>query len=61
MAKTDRKPANPGAVASTDLSRCKGVLKPPATGDKGLVEPAPHTDAMPEIRPGETPQQQPGQ
>jgi len=46
--------------SESEISRCKGVLTPPPTGDRGLVEPAPSTDNMPVIRPGDTPQQLPG-
>ena len=55
--KKDQQAENGGSESQT--SRCKGVLKPPPTGDSGMVEPAPHTDDMPVIRPGETPQQAP--
>lgn len=36
-----------------NLADCNGVLQPPATGDKELVEPAPKTGNMPVIKPGE--------
>lgn len=43
---------------SVDLSRCGGVVKPPATGDQQLVEPAPKTGNMPVIPPEAVPGQQ---
>jgi len=46
--------------SESEISRCKGVLMPPPTGDRGLVEPAPSTDNMPVIRPGDIHQQVPG-
>ncbi|MCJ8506476.1 hypothetical protein MUU53_00965 [Rhizobium lemnae] len=39
---------------SGSLADCNGVLKPPATGDQQLVEPAPKTGNMPVIRPGKS-------
>lgn len=45
---------------SGNLADCNGVLKPPATGDKGLVAPAPQTGNMPVIKPGQAPNQQGG-
>ncbi len=45
---------------SGSLADCKGVLKPPATGDQELVEPAPQTGNMPVIKPGQSPVQQGG-
>lgn len=54
----DRQSENRGPEGQT--SRCKGLLAPPPTGDRGLVEPAPPTEDMPVIRPDELPQQVPG-
>jgi len=54
---TDRQTENEGSESK--ISRCKGVLTPPPTGDHGLVEPAPPTGDMPVIRPGDIPQQVP--
>nr|WP_246779041.1 hypothetical protein [Rhizobium sp. BK650] len=47
--------------SESKISRCKGVLTPPPTGDREMVEPAPPTGDMPVIRPGDTPQQVPKQ
>lgn len=41
---------------SGNLANCNGVLKPPATGDHDIVEPAPQTGNMPVIKPGQAPQ-----
>ena len=51
--------AQPGSNDSLTqtLNPCDGVLKPPATGDKGLTEPPPDAGETPVIRPGEVPQQ----
>jgi len=54
---TDRQTENEGSESK--ISRCKGVLTPPPTGDRGMVEPASPTGDMPVIRPGDTPQQAP--
>lgn len=40
------------------LAKCGDVLKPPDTGDKGLVKPAPEKGSMPVIRPKTVPPQQ---
>ncbi|MBB3595792.1 hypothetical protein FHX08_006209 [Rhizobium sp. BK529] len=55
--KKDRQAEDDGK--ESDTSRCKGVLTPPPTGDRGMVETPPPTGDMPVIRPGETPQQAP--
>ena len=45
--------------SESEMSRCKGVLTPPPTGDRGMVETPPPTGDMPVVRPGDTPQQTP--
>lgn len=40
------------------LADCKGVLKPPSTGDSDFVVPAPPTGDTPVIPPGQVPQKQ---
>jgi hypothetical protein len=50
-----------GDVRSADSSKlqaCNGVLKPPATGDSDLVQPAPPVGNTPVIRPEDAPQGQ---
>lgn len=56
----DGQPGSNDSLTET-LNPCDGVLKPPATGDKGLTEPPPNAGETPVIRPGEVPQQQPKQ
>ncbi|CDM62379.1 putative secreted protein (plasmid) [Rhizobium favelukesii] len=41
-----------------DLSRCNGVLIPPASGDEGLEQPAPSTGTLRVIPPSKAPGQQ---
>jgi len=41
------------------LERCKGVLKPPPTGDSEMVAPAPHVGTTPVIPPDSVPDQPP--
>ena len=52
-----------GAVDDDELSemleRCRGVLKPPPTGDKEIAEPPPDTGTTPIIPPGSLPEQPP--
>jgi len=43
---------------TVDLSRCGGVVKPPATDDGGLIAPAPQTGDMPVVPPDAAPGQQ---
>lgn len=52
--------ASPSQSLSGNLADCNGVLKPPATGDQGLVAPAPQTGNMPVIKPGQAPSQSGG-
>jgi hypothetical protein len=40
---------------TSKLSDCGGILKPPATGDRGLEKPAPDVGNMPVIPPGNVP------
>ncbi len=61
-------PAQPGSgdtlnletdkTLSETLDDCNGVLKPPLTGDAGLVEPPPATGNTPIVRPDDLPEQQ---
>lgn len=56
----------PGGQAQADgdqklsdvLEKCRGVLRPPATGDGKIVEPPPDTGKTPVIPPDALPQQQ---
>lgn len=66
LAQTSGTPADPcrpdpaapeGSLGST-LAECDGVLKPPATGDGEMVEPAPDAGETPVIPPSAVPQQQ---
>lgn len=50
---------DPNTTGSTDLSNCNGVIAPPATNDKGMVQPAPKAGNTPILRPGDIPQQAP--
>lgn len=52
--------ASPSQTLTGNLADCNGVLKPPATGDQELVEPAPQTGNMPVIKPGQAPSQSGG-
>jgi hypothetical protein len=49
------------AALSDKLDRCGGVLKPPPTGQTGMVEPAPDVGRTPVIPPEQLPEQQPAQ
>ncbi|WP_337268829.1 hypothetical protein [Oryzifoliimicrobium ureilyticus] len=49
------------AAGGPSLNDCNGVLAPPATGDHGLVTPAPQSGNMPVIKPGDQPKSQPGE
>ncbi|OLP58631.1 hypothetical protein BJF93_17485 [Xaviernesmea oryzae] len=54
--------ANPnhGSASLTErLDNCNGVLAPPATGDGGLVAPAPNAGETPVIKPGQLPSNTP--
>ena len=42
------------------LAPCNGVLEPPATGDQEMTTPPPDEGETPIIRPGELPEQPPG-
>jgi hypothetical protein len=44
---------------TTVLEQCKGVLKPPPTGDSEMVAPAPNLGTTPVIPPGAMPDQLP--
>lgn len=47
------------AALSDKLDKCAGVLKPPPTGETGMVEPAPDVGRTPVIPPEQLPEQQP--
>ena len=49
----------PDDALSEKLERCRGVLKPPPTGDKEIAEPPPDTGTTPVIPPGSIPEQPP--
>lgn len=65
-----RVPTDDGAAASDtpatgdrqalteQLDDCRGVLKPPRTGDNEIATPPPKTGTMPVIRPDAVPEQQ---
>lgn len=66
LAQTPGAPAEPCRPDPTTpnrstLTECDGELKPPATGDGEIVEPAPDTGKMPVIPPSDVPQQQSGE
>ncbi len=53
-----RKDQNEANNLGDQLGKCRGVLKPPATGDS-MATPPPAKGKTPIIRPGEVPQQPP--
>ncbi|UVK51872.1 hypothetical protein DBIPINDM_005195 [Mesorhizobium sp. AR02] len=63
LAQTDQsgKQQSGGGNLSEKLNACGGVLKPPATGDRGMAAPAPDEGKTPVIKPGEVPAQPPVQ
>lgn len=66
LAQTPGAPSNPCCPDATapnrsTLTECDGVLKPPATGDGEIVEPAPDAGKTPVIPPSNVPQQQSGE
>jgi len=52
---TDGRTAPSSKSSTSKLSDCGGVLKPPATGDRGLEKPAPDVGDTPVIPPGNVP------
>ncbi|TCR82434.1 hypothetical protein [Rhizobium sp. BK376] len=42
-------------IDSSKLADCSGILQPPATGDSGMVTPAPEDGKTPVIPPGDLP------
>ncbi|KAA0692570.1 hypothetical protein DTW90_26875 [Neorhizobium sp. P12A] len=42
-------------IDSSKLADCSGILQPPATGDSGMVTPAPEGGKTPVIPPGDVP------
>ncbi len=53
------KSAPAGDSLTDTLADCGGVLKPPATGDSDISEPAPAQGETPVIKPDDLPVQQP--
>ncbi len=56
--RSDTGPTDAGPSLSETLERCRGVLAPPAVGDRDLVEPAPDQGVTPVIPPSAVPEAQ---